>query len=265
MSNRLKDQVAIVAGAGATAGEGIGNGQAVAIAYAREGASVLLVDLNVEAAQKTRRMIEEVGGEAVVFQADVSRAFDCQAMVGRCLEAFGQVDILHNNVGIEPKVFGGILSVDEASWDLQINVNLKSMFLTCRAVLPEMLKRKKGAIVNISSISAERFNPNVFVYNISKAGVNALTRSLAIETADKGIRVNAIMPGLIDTPLVDRHKDAYGGDREKMRRAREERVPMKKMGESWDIANTSVFLASDEAKYITGQVLAVDGGYMCKI
>jgi NAD(P)-dependent dehydrogenase (short-subunit alcohol dehydrogenase family) len=162
-------------------------------------------------------------------------------------------------------VFGGILTVDEESWDRQMNVNLKSMFLTCRAVLPDMLKRGQGAIVNISSISAERFNPNVFVYNISKAGVNALTRSLAIETADKGIRVNAIMPGLMDTPLVDRHKDAFGGDREKMRRARGERVPMKRMGEPWDIANTSVFLVSDAAKYITGQVLAVDGGYMCKI
>lgn len=224
----------------------------------------MLVDLSGEAAERTKWMIDQEGGKAFVFQANVSRLSDCQAIVDQCLETYGQIDILHNNVGVEPKVPGGILSVDEEGWDWLIDTNLKSMFLTTRAALPEMLKREKGAIINISSVSAERYVPKDFVYSISKAGVNALTRSLAVDNADKGIRINAIMPGLMDTPMVERHKELYGGDLEKMRRARNERVPMKRMGEAWDIAYASLFLVSDEAKYITGQVLAVDGGFMCK-
>lgn len=261
---RLQGKVAIVCGAGATPGDGIGNGQASAITYAREGASVMLVDIKLDAAEKTHRMIAAEGGQSFIFHADVSKASDCEAMARACVERYGGIDVLHNNVGVEPKEFGGILATDEASWDWQMNINLKGMFLTSRAVLPHMLKSGSGAILNISSISAERFNPTVFVYNVSKAGVNALTRSLAMEFADKGVRVNAIMPGLMDTPMVARHKDRYGGDMEKLRQARNERSPMKRMGEPWDIANAALFLVSEEAKYITGQILAVDGGFLCK-
>ncbi len=264
MGDRLKGKVAIVTGAGSTPGEGIGNGKATAVVYAREGASVMLVDLRPEAARETKRMIDEEGGKSFVFQANVAQFKDCQAMVDKCLKTYSRVDILHNNVGVGQKTYGGVLVVDEEGWDWMINTNLKSMFLTCKAVLPQMLKQGKGTILNISSIAAVRYSPAYFIYSISKAGVNALTRSLAVEYADKGVRVNAIMPGLMDTPMIERQKVLFDGDREKMRRARAERVPMKHMGEGWDIAHASLFLVSDEAKYITGQVLAVDGGLLCK-
>lgn len=265
MGDRLQGKVAIVTGAGSTAGAGIGNGKASAIVYAREGASVVLVDLNEETAGETKHLIDQEGGESIVVQADVSQSSDCQTMVDLCLEKYGRVDILHNNVGIEPETAGGILTANEESWDRLIDINLKSMFLTTRAAIPAMSRGGNGVILNISSVSAERFGPKDFLYSISKAGVNALTRSVAMDYADKGIRSNAIMPGLMDTPMVERHKDLYGGDLEKMKQARRDRVPMKREGEAWDIAYASLFLVSDEAKYITGQVLAVDGGLLCKI
>ena len=187
-------------------------------------------------------------------------------MVEACLKNYGRVDILHNNVGIGQNPGGGPLDVDEAVWDRLMNTNLKSMFFTCRAVLPQMLKQRKGAILNISSVAAIRSSYPQFIYTVSKAGVNALTRSLAVEYADQGIRVNAIMPGLIYTPRIEsvKSKVYYGGDTEKMKRERAERTPMKQMGEAWDIGYASLFLVSEEAKYITGQVLAVDGGLLCK-
>jgi NAD(P)-dependent dehydrogenase (short-subunit alcohol dehydrogenase family) len=262
MGDRLKGKVAIVTGAGSSPGEGIGNGKATAVVYAREGASVMLVDLRPEAAEETRSMIDREGGKSFVFQANVTQFQDCQAMVEKCLEAYGRVDILHNNVGVGQRTYGGILVVDEEGWDWLINTNLKSMFLTCKAVLPQMLKQGRGAILNISSAAAVRYSPAYFVYSISKAGVNALTRSLAVEYADKGIRVNAIMPGLMDTPMVERQKVLHGGDLERMKKERAARVPMKRQGEGWDIAYASLFLVSEEAKYITGQVVAVDGGVL---
>jgi NAD(P)-dependent dehydrogenase (short-subunit alcohol dehydrogenase family) len=264
MGDRLKGKVAIVTGAGSSPGEGIGNGKATAVAFAREGAAVLLVDLRPEAAEETQRMIDQEGGRSSVFQADVVQSKDCQAIVTQCLKAYGQIDILHNNVGISQSKHGGPIDVEEAEWDRVIDTNLKSMFLTCRAVLPQMLKQGKGAILNISSVGAIRSVYPYFIYTVSKAGVNALTRSLAVEYADKGVRVNAIMAGLIDTPRIDRLRIAHGGDWERMKRERAAIVPMKRMGDAWDIAYASLFLVSDEAKYITGQVLAVDGGYLCK-
>ena len=264
MGDRLKGKVAIVTGAGSSPGEGIGNGKATAVLYAREGAAVMLVDLSPEAAEETRGMIDKDGGRSFVFQANVAQSEDCQAMVKQCLKTYGRVDILHNNVGINQSKHGGPIDVEEAEWDRVIDINLKSMFLTCRAVLPQMLKQGKGAILNISSVGALRSVYPYFIYTVSKAGVNALTRALAVEYADKGIRVNAIMPGLIETPRIDFLKGAHGGNWERMKKERAERVPMKRMGEAWDIAYASLFLVSDEAKYITGQVVAVDGGYLCK-
>jgi NAD(P)-dependent dehydrogenase (short-subunit alcohol dehydrogenase family) len=268
LGDRLKGRVAIVSGAGAVPGpadrEPIGNGKAAAIVYAREGAAVMAADLKAEAAEDTKRMIENEGGTCSIFEADVSRAQDCQAMAEQCLKAYGRIDILHNNVGIGARKPGGILEVEEEDWDLVMNVNVKSMFHTCRAVLPQMLKQGSGSILNISSVgSVLHAYPKLFIYTISKAAVNTFTRCLAYEFADKGIRVNCIMPGMIDSPIIYKEiMRLYDGDMERMRRDRNERVPMKRMGEPWDIAYASLFMVSDEAKYITGQVLSVDGGLL---
>jgi NAD(P)-dependent dehydrogenase (short-subunit alcohol dehydrogenase family) len=268
LGDRLNGKVAIVSGAGAVPGpedrEPIGNGKAAAIVYAREGAAVMAVDLKTEAAEDAKRMIEEEGGTCSIFQADVSRAQDCQAMVEQCLKTYDRIDILHNNVGIGARKPGGILEVEEEDWDLVMNVNVKSMFHTSRAVLPQMLKQGTGSILNISSVgSVLHAYPKLFIYTISKAAVNTLTRCLAFELADKGIRVNCIMPGMIDSPIIYKEiMRLYDGDIERMRKDRNERVPMKRMGEPWDIAYASLFLVSDEAKYITGQILSVDGGLL---
>lgn len=266
MGSLLKGKVAIVTGAGSTIGvpdrPPIGNGRASAIVYAREGASVMAVDILPEAAEETKRMIEKEGGICLSFQGDITRSGDCLAMVEQCLKAFGRIDILHNNVGIGLPKKGGSLEVDEENWDQVMNINLKGMFLSCRAVIPQMVKQGKGSILNISSLAAIKHSvPELFVYSIAKAGVNTLTRCLASEFADKGIRVNGIMVGLIDSPLIYKEiLELYGGDLEKMRKDRSQRVPMKRMGEPWDIAYASLFLVSDQAKYITGQILSVDGG-----
>jgi NAD(P)-dependent dehydrogenase (short-subunit alcohol dehydrogenase family) len=261
MGDRLKGKVAIVTGAGSSPGEGIGNGKATAVIFAREGASVMLVDLRLEAAEETKRMIDAEGGRSIVFQADVSQSKDCQAMVEQCLKTYGQIDILHNNVGVEEGGAGGVLEFDDSVWNRVMNINLKSMFLTCGAVIPQMLKQGKGAILNISSLGAIRSANRQFIYAASKAGVNILTIDLAIEYADKGIRVNAIIPGLIDTPMIIPFKRFFSNDIEIMKRERSKKVPMKRMGEGWDIGYAALFLVSDEAKFITGQVLSVDGGF----
>ena len=266
MSDRLKGKMAIVTGAGNLPGpidrEPIGNGKAAALLYAEEGARVVAVDIEREAAEETKREIEEKGGVCSVFKADVSQARDCNAMAAHCLKVYGQIDILHNNVGIMPPKPGGILELDDEIWDLVMNVNLKSIFHTCRAVIPQMLKQGGGCILNISSIAAVRHgNPKTFIYTVSKSAVNSLTHCMAIELADKGIRVNCIMPGMIDSPTIYHSLPRfYGGDIEKMRKDRDEKVPMKRMGAPWDIARASLFLVSDEAAYITGQILSVDGG-----
>jgi len=258
MGERLKGKVAIVTGAGAI-GPGVGNGRASAIVYAREGARVMAVDLNRESAEETRRLITEEGGECLSFKADVTRAGDCQAMVEKCIQTFGQVDILHNNVGIvEP---GGPVEASEESWDRVMNVNLKSMFLTCKYVLPHMEKRRCGAIVNISSIVAIVVPYPAVSYAASKAGVVALTRDIAIQYAAKGIRANAILPGYMNTPMVTASlPQTFGGDVAEMIRKRDAMCPTGKQGESWDVAYAALFLASDEARYITGTTLVVDGG-----
>jgi NAD(P)-dependent dehydrogenase (short-subunit alcohol dehydrogenase family) len=268
MGDRLKGKVVIVTGAGSVAGPvdrpPIGNGKAAAIVYAMEGAAVMAVDINDKAAEETRVEIMAKGGICSVFRADVTQSRDCVAMAERCVKEYGRIDILHNNVGTVGKKLGGILEVEEEDWDLAMNVNAKSMFQTCRAVVPYMLDQGKGSILNISSLGAiEHSFPPIFLYTISKAAVNSFTRCLAVQLAGNGIRVNAIMPGMIDTPMIYRElSPMYAGNLEKMREDRNKRVPMKKMGEPWDIAYAALFLASDEAKYITGQIIAVDGGQM---
>jgi NAD(P)-dependent dehydrogenase (short-subunit alcohol dehydrogenase family) len=258
MGDRLKGKVAIVTGAGSI-GPGVGNGKASAIVYAREGARVMLVDLNLKAAEETKRLIDKEGGDCIAFKADVTKASDCQAMVDQCIQTFGRIDILHNNVGIvEP---GGPVEVSEESWDRVMNVNLKSIFLTCKYVLPHMEKQKYGSIVNISSIAGIIVPYPSVSYTASKAGVIALTRDIAIQYAKKGIRANSILPGLLNTPMVVASlTQSYGGDAAEMIKRRDAKCPTGKQGEAWDVAYAALFLASDEAKYITATTLVVDGG-----
>ncbi len=264
MCQRLKDKVAIVTGAGSV-GPGWGNGKATAVLFAREGAKVFAVDINRAAAEETKGIIDKEGGECTVHKADVSKSDEVEAMVQRCIETYGRVDILHNNVGIV--VVGGPVETSEETWDRVNAVNLKSMFLTCKYVLPQMERQGGGAIVNISSIAAIRYTGIPYItYYATKAGILQLTQGIALQYAEKNIRANAILPGLMDTPMIrEPLKDAYaGGDIEKMLEIRSQQCPTKRMGDAWDVAYAALFLVSDEAKYITGAQLVVDGGLTCK-
>ena len=262
---RLKDKVAIVTGAGQTPGETVGNGRATAILFAREGARVALVDANLESALETKALIEAEGGESFVFRADVTSQEDCQAFVRAAIETYGRVDVLHNNVGVGAGD-DEILSLTEESWDRIIKVNLKSMFLCSRSVLPVMREQRSGSIINISSIAAI-CSTGIVAYKISKAGVNALTHQVALENAKYNIRANAIMPGLMNTPMaIEGISKSQGISREELIRKRDAAVPLGgKMGTAWDVAFAALFLASDEAKFITGVMLPVDGGQSARI
>ena len=264
MGERLKDKTAIVVGAGAI-GPGWGNGKAAAVLYAREGARVLCVDINEEAARDTAAIIEGEGGAAIAQRADATRTDEVAAMAARALELWGGIDILHNNVGIVEA--GGPVETGEDSWDRVMAVNLKSMYLTCRAVLPVMEQAGHGAIVNIGSVVGIRWLGVPYVsYAASKAAILGFTRSVALQYAAKGIRANVILPGLMDTPMyVAPLKEAYGGDIGKMKALRHEQCPMGRMGDAWDVAHAALFLASDEAKYITAAELVVDGGLTAKV
>ena len=262
---RLKDKVAIVVGAGQTNGETMGNGRATALVFAREGAHLLLVDIDGHSLEQTRKLIADEGGRAQTVEAHITQASQCQAFVDTCLREYGRVDILHNNVGI---MSGDdeAPSLTEEAWDRILDVNLKGMFLSCKYVLPIMRKQRSGVIINISSTAA-LWSGNPFIaYNTSKASVNGLTIAMVIECARYGIRVNAIMPGLINTPMsVDQPAREEGASRERRAQDRDARVPLRgRMGEAWDVANAALFLASDEARFITGAILPVDGGQALK-
>ena len=276
MAGKLRDRVAIVVGAGSV-GPGWGNGKAAAVLFAREGAKVLAVDIDADAAAETAAIVAEEGGTAETFTADVSRADEVQATVDACLDRFGRIDVLHNNVGIvQPRPTA---EVDEAEWDRVSAVNLKGMFLACRAVLPAMERNEfrvdedgrrigRGAIVNISSVSGIRWTGVPYItYSVTKGAVLPLTRSIALEYAARGIRANAILPGLMNTPMiVEPLKDAYGGgDVGRMIEARDAQCPAGYMGDGWDVARAALFLASDDARYITGAELVVDGGISAKL
>jgi NAD(P)-dependent dehydrogenase (short-subunit alcohol dehydrogenase family) len=256
---RLEGKVAIVTGAG-TAGPGIGNGKAAAILYAREGARVMVVDTNLEAAEETKHLIDKEGGSCTAFSADVSEPEDCKKIADKCFHTFHRIDILHNNVGILG--MGGVIETSEETWDKVMKVNLKSMFLTCKHVIPYMEKQGGGAIINISSVNAVRRTqfPSL-VYSVTKAGVHALTREIAVQYAAKGIRANVIIPGFIDTPLMRvAVTEAHARDVDEVIKKRVAIIPIHRLGDAWDIAYTALFLASEEAKYITGTTLVVDGG-----
>ena len=265
MDKRLQGKVAIVTGAGQTPGDTIGNGRAISILFARAGAKVMLVDLRLQSAQETKSMIDKEGGESLAFAADVTRGDDCRRMVEKCTETYGRVDILVNNVGIGGEDIGPV-KLKEETWDRIFAANLKSMFLTCKYVLPIMEKQESGSIVNISSAAAVAAT-SMLAYKTSKAGVNALTQSIAMKYAKKGIRVNAIMPGLMNTPMaiegISQHR---GVKKDDLIKERNNMVPLKGgMGSGWDTAYGALFLASDEAKFITGVILPVDGGQCAKI
>ncbi len=264
MAGRVGGKVAIVTGAGSV-GEGIGNGKAAAIVFAREGARVMLVDLNLDAAEVTKSAIEGEGGECFTFKADVSNSSDCKKIADACVEKYGRIDILHNNVGIE--IAGGLEETTEEDWDKTLRVNLKSVFLMCKHVMPYMEAQGSGAIVSISSINAIRTLPALsLAYGVSKAGIISLTREIAVEYAPKGIRVNAILPGMMATPFVTASlTEAYGGDVGDMMDQRDAFCPTGKQGEGWDVAQLALFLASDDAKYITGAAVVVDGAQTCKM
>ena len=248
---RLAGKVAIVTGAGSRA-EGIGNGRATAVLVAREGARVLCVDREKDKAEATRAMIAAEGGEAAVLDADVTRSADCRAMVDEAVRRWGRLDILDNNVGIGGRA--SVVEVEEGDWDHMMRVNVTSMMLTSKHAIPAMAKGGGGAIVNISSISALRPR-GLTPYTVSKGAVIALTRAMAVDHAAQGIRVNCIAPGPVYTPMV-----YAGGMTPELRDQRRRASPLGIEGTGWDIANAAVFLASDEARYITGVVLPVDGG-----
>jgi len=265
MVDRLKGKVAIVVGAGQQPGETVGNGRAISITFAREGAKVMLVDKNLDSANDTKSIISKEGGESFVFKADVTKEDECQKLAAKCVEFYGKIDILVNNVGVgsgDRK----LVDLSEEAWDRIFNINLKGMFFICKYVLPVMEKQESGSIINISSVAAVAAVRYV-AYKISKSGVNSLTHQLAMKYAKNGIRVNAIMPGLINTPMaIEGISKAMGVNKDDLIKMRNNMVPLKGgMGSAWDIANAALFLASDEAKFITSVILPVDGGQSSKI
>lgn len=252
--SRLQGKVAIVTGAG-TRGPVVGTGQAAAILFAREGAHVVLADLNVANAETTRQTIIDEGGAALVCQADVSREADCQALVAAAVEEYGGLDILFNNVGVSGN--GKVTEVEEKVWDQVMAINLKSMVLTSKHAIPHMVVRGGGAIINIASVDGIRPGMwNNAPYAVSKSGVIALTHNMALHHGRDQVRVNCIAPGMIYASMV------AGRVEGEMRELRRRAAPLGTEGTAWDIAHAALFLASDEARWITGVVLPVDGGLM---
>lgn len=264
-TGRLPGRTALVVGGGQTPGETIGNGRAISVRFAQEGASVVVVDRIASRAEETVSDITEAGGKAIAVEGDVTSSDDCHAMVQAAIASFGRLDILVNNVGIGAGD-GGPVGLDEDVWDRIQAVNLKGMYLTCKHALPVMREQGGGVIVNISSVAAT-CSMGLLAYKTSKAGVNALTHAVAMGNASVGIRANAIMPGLMDTPMaVDALAGALGVDRDAVAERRAAQVPLRhQQGTAWDVANAALFLASDEAQFITGVCLPVDGGQSARI
>jgi len=263
---RLQGKVGVVVGAGQSPGETVGTGRAAAILFAREGAKVLLADRHLDSARETAKMISDEGGVAECVAADWTKATDCEAVAAACVDAWGRIDFLQNNVGIGTDD-ADPLKLTEAGFDHIIAVNLKGCLLSCQAVIPVMRAQGSGSIVNISSVAALAAAVPLTAYKISKAGINALSHSLASDNAAHGIRVNTIMPGLLDTPMaIDAWAAKLHLPREQIRAQRDAMVPLRaKMGTGWDVAYASLFLHSDQAGFITGIVLPVDGGQLTRV
>ena len=251
MAGRLAGKAAIVTGAGSRA-PGIGNGRATAILFAREGADVLLVDKDEDAARATRELIREDGFDAEVLAADVTSAEDCRAMAAAAVQRFGKLDVLHNNVGIGSR--GTVEQISEEEWDHVMRVNVTSMMLAAKAAVPAMRDNGGGAITNVSSIAALRPR-GLTAYSVSKGAVATLTQALAVDHGRDRIRANCILPGPVYTPMV-----YAAGMPDELRERRRMASLLQIEGEPWDIAWAAVYLASDEAKYVTGLIMPVDGG-----
>ena len=263
---RLKDKIAIVVGAGQSPGEGLGNGRATVLRFAQEGAKVLAVDNNLASAEETVAMAR-ASGECAAFAADVTTESSLAEMVEAARRRWGRVDILHYNVGVS--IAGGdapLEAITEAAFDRLTTVNLRGAVMACKHVLPLMRVQRAGVIITISSVAAWENYPNV-AYKASKAGLIAFTQQVAIQNAAYGVRANVILPGLMDTPMaVDTRARASGKSHAEVAAARDARVPLRhRMGTAWDVANAALFLASDEANFITGVALPVDGGALVHI
>jgi NAD(P)-dependent dehydrogenase (short-subunit alcohol dehydrogenase family) len=260
MSGRLQGKIAIVTGAGSV-GPGWGNGRAICVRFAEEGAKIFAVDRNLDSTAETVERVKAAGGDIVVRECDVTDSASVAAMVQACLDRYGRIDILVNNVG--GSAHGGPVEMSEEVWDAQVDSNLKSVFLTCKYVLPVMEKQKSGAIVNLASTSGIRFTGAFQVgYAATKAGVIQLSRVVAVQYAAKGIRVNTVIPGQLHTPMVEARlaKQRARGDVEALLKSRVKRIPAGFMGDGRDTANAALFLASDEARFVTGTEIVVDGG-----
>ncbi|MCR4265167.1 SDR family NAD(P)-dependent oxidoreductase [Nitratireductor sp. ZSWI3] len=256
----MAGKVAIVTGAGCV-GSGWGNGRATCVRFAEEGARIFAVDIKSETMGETLERVRAVGGEVEPHLCDVTDSHAVQNMVSACTERFGAVDVLVNNVGGSAK--GGPTELDEESWNRQLNLNLKSVYLTCRSVLPHMAARGAGAIVNTASTSGIRYtgSPQV-AYASAKAAIIQFSRVVAVEFASKGVRVNTVVPGQLHTPMVETRLagQRMGGDVDALLASRLKRIPLGWMGDGRDTANAALFLASDEARFITGTEIVVDGG-----
>ena len=265
---RLKNKTAVVIGAGQSPGEGMGNGRATVLRFAQEGARVLAVDNRLASAEETAAMVAQGGaGECAAFEADVTREATLAAAMAEARRRFGRIDILHYNVGMS--LGGGdapLEKITEEAFDRICAVNLRGAVMACKQVIPVMRAQRAGVILTISSVAAWEVYPYVS-YKATKAAMIAFTQQVAIENAEYGIRANVIMPGLIDTPMaVDTRARVSGKSRAEVAAARDAKVPLRKrMGTAWDVANAALFLASDEANFITGVALPVDGGALVKI
>jgi NAD(P)-dependent dehydrogenase (short-subunit alcohol dehydrogenase family) len=264
---RLKDKIAIVVGAGQSPGERMGNGRATVLRFAEEGAKVLAVDKDLASAEETVAMARQSSAECAAFEADVTKEATLAAMVEAAQRRWGRIDILHYNVGVSLAGGDAVLAdFTEAAFDRIAAINLRGAIMTCKHVLPVMRAQRDGVIITISSVAALE-NYSYVAYKATKAGLIAFTQQVAIQNAEFGVRANVILPGLMDTPMaVDTRARVSGKNRAEVAAARDARVPLRrKMGTAWDVANAALFLASDEANFITGVVLPVDGGALVNI
>ncbi len=264
---RLAEKIAVIVGAGQSPGEGIGNGRATALRFAREGARVLAVDRNLASAEETAAMVVAEGGECLAFHADVTIEATLAAAIAFAIKRWHRIDILHNNVGVS--IEGGDAPLEDITEDIfdRISaINLRGTIMACKHALPIMREQRAGAIINISSIAAWVDYPLV-AYKVTKAAMIGFTQQLAIQNAPFGVRANVILPGLMDTPMaVDTRARAWGKSRAEVGAERDAKVPLRqRMGTAWDVANAALFLASDEAQFITGVALPVDGGALTRI
>jgi NAD(P)-dependent dehydrogenase (short-subunit alcohol dehydrogenase family) len=266
VGERMKGKVVVVVGAGSI-GEGWGNGKAASVLYAREGAKVFACDMNLKAAETTRDLIRAEGNVCQAYQCDATDVEQVEKMVAECVRQFGAIHVLHNNIGISE--MGGPVELSEDVWDRVMNVNLKSFFFTCKHCLPVIEKNprdedgQRGAVVNIASIAGIRWSGVSYIsYSTSKGALIPFTRSVALEYASRGIRANCVLPGLMNTPMVHQAHvvSSYAESPEAMRAKRDAQCPTGKMGDAWDTAHAALFLASNEAKYVNGTQIIVDGG-----